>query len=82
MRGLELVECRRSKAPAKAQAARLLERCRERGLLLGKGGLHGNVIRRAAVTMIRCRAVAACSRPTWLLSHRCLPLQTLRSLGA
>lgn len=55
MRGLELVTCRRTKAPAKAQAAELLERCRERGLLLGKGGLHGNVIRCAA----RARCLAA-----------------------
>lgn len=45
MRGLELVTCRKTKAPAKAEAAALLERCRDRGLLLGKGGLNGNVIR-------------------------------------
>jgi 4-aminobutyrate aminotransferase len=45
MQALELVEDRRSKAPAPARATQLLERTREAGLLLGKGGLYGNVIR-------------------------------------
>ena len=31
--------------PAAARAAKVLEGCRERGLLVGKGGLYGNVIR-------------------------------------
>jgi 4-aminobutyrate aminotransferase len=34
-------------APNPAAAAALLEKTRERGLLVGKGGLHGNVIRLA-----------------------------------
>ena len=45
MLGVELVTDRKSKEPAKAQTAQLLELCRERGLLIGKGGLHGNVLR-------------------------------------
>jgi alanine-glyoxylate transaminase/(R)-3-amino-2-methylpropionate-pyruvate transaminase len=45
MLGVELVTDRKSKEPAKAQTAQLLELCRERGLLVGKGGLHGNVLR-------------------------------------
>ncbi len=43
MQGLELV--RHDKAPAPDLAYEFLERARERSLLLGKGGLYGNVIR-------------------------------------
>ncbi|MEQ8821692.1 MAG: aspartate aminotransferase family protein [Sumerlaeia bacterium] len=45
MFGVELVKDRTTKEPAKAETARLLELARERGLLLGKGGLWGNVLR-------------------------------------
>jgi 4-aminobutyrate aminotransferase len=45
MQAIELVEDRQSKAPAAAQTAQLLEATREHGLLVGKGGLYGNVIR-------------------------------------
>lgn len=45
MLGIELVKDRTSKDPATAEAAELMELCRERGLLLGKGGLFGNVMR-------------------------------------
>ncbi|MBW2110162.1 MAG: aminotransferase class III-fold pyridoxal phosphate-dependent enzyme [Deltaproteobacteria bacterium] len=45
MAGVELVTDRRSKEPATDQCATLLERAKEMGLLLGKGGLHGNVLR-------------------------------------
>jgi 4-aminobutyrate aminotransferase len=34
-------------APSTALAARMLEAARERGLLIGKGGLHGNALRMA-----------------------------------
>ena len=45
MLGIELVKDHASKAPAKEECARVFERCRELGLLIGKGGLHGNVLR-------------------------------------
>ncbi len=45
MLGIELVKNRATKEPAKAECAQILELCREMGLLLGKGGLHGSVIR-------------------------------------
>ena len=45
MLGMELVRDRRSKEPANTEAAELLELCRDRGLLIGKGGLYGNVLR-------------------------------------
>ncbi len=45
MLGLELVKDRATKEPAKEEAAAVLETCRHLGLLLGKGGLYGNVLR-------------------------------------
>jgi alanine-glyoxylate transaminase/(R)-3-amino-2-methylpropionate-pyruvate transaminase len=45
MLGIELVRDRASKEPAKAECAQLLETCKDLGLLLGKGGLHGSVVR-------------------------------------
>jgi 4-aminobutyrate aminotransferase len=47
MQALELVKDRQTKEPAPQQAARLLEHARANGLLVGKGGLYGNVIRMA-----------------------------------
>ncbi|MGC1201237.1 MAG: aspartate aminotransferase family protein [Candidatus Acidiferrales bacterium] len=47
MQALELVKDRQTKEPAPQEAARLLERARANGLLVGKGGLYGNVIRMA-----------------------------------
>jgi len=43
--GVELVADRESKTPAAEQASTVLELARQRGLLLGKAGLYGNVIR-------------------------------------
>jgi 4-aminobutyrate aminotransferase len=45
MQGLELVKDRKTKEPAAAELTQLLERSRENGLLIGKGGLFGNVVR-------------------------------------
>jgi len=45
MQGLELVKDRKTKEPAPEALAQLLERTRENGLLIGKGGLYGNVVR-------------------------------------
>ena len=45
MLGIELVKDRKTKEPAKAECAQILEICRDLGLLLGKGGLHGQTIR-------------------------------------
>ncbi len=45
MQALELVKDRQSKEPAPQELAQLMERCRANGLLIGKGGLWGNVVR-------------------------------------
>ena len=43
--GIELVRDRGTKEPAKVECAQVLENARERGLLLGKGGLWGQTVR-------------------------------------
>lgn len=45
MLGMELVKDRAGKEPAKAECAQVVEKCRDLGLLLGKGGLWGQTIR-------------------------------------
>lgn len=45
MIGVELVRDRGTKAPATAETLEVLERLRELGVLVGKGGLDGNVLR-------------------------------------
>ncbi len=45
--GIELVKDRTSKQYATQETAELMEICREKGLLIGRGGLYGNVIRLA-----------------------------------
>ena len=45
MLGVELVKDRATKAPAKEECAAVFEKCRELGLLVGKGGLWGNTLR-------------------------------------
>ncbi len=43
--GLELVKDRQSREPAPQAAVQVMECARENGLLIGKGGLYGNVLR-------------------------------------
>ena len=45
MVGVELVKDRATKEPAVAETAAVFERCKDLGVLLGKGGLHGSVFR-------------------------------------
>lgn len=45
MTGVELVRDRNTKEPATDACARVFERAKEMGLLIGKGGFHGNVLR-------------------------------------
>jgi alanine-glyoxylate transaminase/(R)-3-amino-2-methylpropionate-pyruvate transaminase len=45
MLGVELVEDRQTKKPAKEACLAVFEKSRELGLLIGKGGLEGNVLR-------------------------------------
>jgi len=45
MLGVEFVKDRHTKVPAKEELGEVFERMRESGVLMGKGGLHGNVFR-------------------------------------
>jgi 4-aminobutyrate aminotransferase-like enzyme len=45
LQAIELVEDPVSKKPATAQTTAIMEAARENRILLGKGGLHGNVLR-------------------------------------
>ena len=45
MQAIELVKDRDTKEPAPDAALQLMEETKARGLLVGKGGLYGNVLR-------------------------------------
>jgi 4-aminobutyrate aminotransferase-like enzyme len=45
MQGIELVRDRDTKEPATQEMLSVMEICRQNGLLIGKGGIDGNVIR-------------------------------------
>jgi 4-aminobutyrate aminotransferase-like enzyme len=45
MQAIELVKDRKTKEVAPKETTQFMEECRNRGLLVGKGGLYGNVIR-------------------------------------
>jgi 4-aminobutyrate aminotransferase len=45
MQGVELVEDRETKEPATKRTAAVMEAAKDRGLIIGKGGLYGNVLR-------------------------------------
>jgi len=47
MQALELVKDRKTKEPAPDATTQVMERARQNGLLIGKGGLYGNVLRLA-----------------------------------
>ena len=45
MLGIELVRDQNTKEPATKEMLQVMEHCREKGLLIGKGGLDNNVVR-------------------------------------
>ena len=45
MLGIELVKDRATKEPAAAETKKIFEDMKDMGVLVGKGGLHGNVFR-------------------------------------
>jgi 4-aminobutyrate aminotransferase-like enzyme len=45
MQGIELVKSRKTKEPAAEATAAVMEAAKERGVIIGKGGLLGNVLR-------------------------------------
>ncbi len=55
--GMELVEDRASKEYATDKTALFMDKCREKGVLVGKGGLFGNVIRLAPPLTINAEQV-------------------------
>jgi 4-aminobutyrate aminotransferase-like enzyme len=55
--GMEMVRDRKSKEHAVDEAARLMDTCKDKGVLLGKGGLKGNVIRIAPPMTINAEQV-------------------------
>jgi len=58
MQGVELVEDRKSKTPSPKKAARFMEAAKRQGLLVGKGGLYGNVLRIAPPMLIEKSEIA------------------------
>ncbi len=62
MLGVELVEDRKTKAPAAKKTNALMEATRRRGLLIGKGGLYGNCLRIAPPLIVSEDEVAEALR--------------------
>jgi 4-aminobutyrate aminotransferase-like enzyme len=62
MQGVELVEDRKTKEPAPKRTTRLLEAAKKHGLLIGKGGLYGNVLRIAPSMLITAAEVDEAAR--------------------
>ncbi len=57
MQALELVEDRKTKEPAPKKTLALMEAAKRQGLLIGKGGLYGNVLRIAPSMLITAEEV-------------------------
>ena len=58
MQGIELVKDRESKEPAPAATNHLLEAAKNEGILIGKGGLFGNVLRIAPPLIVAEQHIA------------------------
>lgn len=58
MQGIELVNDRKSKEPAPKKAVRFMEASKRQGLLVGKGGLYGNILRIAPPMLIEKDEIA------------------------
>lgn len=72
MLALELVKDRRTKEPASAETVELMNRAKDEGLLVGKGGLLGNVIRITPalnITHDECNEVIEKLHKTLLAMH-------------
>jgi 4-aminobutyrate aminotransferase-like enzyme len=52
MQGIEIVEDRKTREPSAKKTLRFMEASKRQGLLVGKGGLYGNVIRLAPPMLI------------------------------
>ena len=62
MQAIELVEDRATKEPAAGKANQLLEATKRHGLLIGKGGLYGNVMRIAPSMLVEAYEVDEAAR--------------------
>ncbi|MEE2959379.1 MAG: aspartate aminotransferase family protein [Myxococcota bacterium] len=72
MQGIELVKDRKSKEPAVEATTRLMEVSKKEKLLIGRGGLYGNVIRLAPPMLIEEEElIEGCRRLDRALSEVC-----------
>jgi 4-aminobutyrate aminotransferase-like enzyme len=62
MQAVELVRDRETREPAPRETALVLEAARENGILIGKGGIFGNVIRISPPLNVGCGDVDEFSR--------------------
>jgi 4-aminobutyrate aminotransferase-like enzyme len=58
MQAIEIVKDPNTKEPDPARAARLLEATRQEGVLVGSGGLHGNVVRIGPSLLVTAAEIA------------------------
>jgi 4-aminobutyrate aminotransferase-like enzyme len=62
LQALELVKDKKTKEPAPQETNRVMDEARNRGLLIGKGGLYGNVLRSSPPLNINKADVDECIR--------------------